>query len=91
MFTNLAFLMLFMIKKSRHCLLYTSIIDGYPLARAENDFQIKKDETRGIWKEYIRDSVREVRSEEYAQMLRRRYKELLKEDVYKRQNPYRSI
>ncbi len=59
------------------------IIDGYPLARAENDFQIKKDETRGIWKEYIRDSVREVRSEEYAQMLRRRYKELLKEENVK--------
>lgn len=59
------------------------IIDGYPLARADEDFQIKKDEARKIWKEYIQESVREISLKNYACILREKYKELLKKENVK--------
>lgn len=54
-----------------------AIIDGYPLARAGSDFRNKKDEAREIWKQYIKDSVKEISLIEYSQILRRKYRELL--------------
>ena len=63
-----------------------SIIDGYPLARAKQDFQIKKDEAKGLWKEYIKDSIRTISSEEYAYILREKYRNLLGEENVKLKN-----
>lgn len=60
------------------------IIDGYPLARAGNNFQKKKEEAKNIWNDYIKDSVEEISLKEYSQQLRKNFKTLLLEENVKR-------